>query len=210
MKGTLYRLNSESTTPEFYWKLKMNNELKEPAQTYYYDAQKKIHTEETLVYEKGKLKEYSYIRHNINEQAMVTITDDGLLFTRTFNGQIKTSTKEYRKNYLFGPQIVTFIRDNFKALEKGTSIEINYGALNRLNAYRFILKRDRSHPLNSKDKLIIKMDADSFIVRQFADPIYFVLNKNGTKIHRIIGRALPASNINGKIGVIDSDFKIRD
>jgi hypothetical protein len=208
MSAVLYGLNEPTKIPEFYWKLKMDNVLKEPQRTLYFDEQKKLHTEENLEYKNGRLRKYSYSRHNINEHASVEITDSALIFVRTFEGETKTSKKVILKNTIFGPSIVTFIRDNTNTLKKGHTIEINYGALNRLNTYTFNLKEVQRHPLKTKDTIVIQMKAKYFIVQQFVDPLYFVLNKNGTKLKRIQGRALPASNIGGEIGIVDADFAI--
>ncbi len=204
LKATIYSIDNKELM--FYWNMtsQIINKKEQPKHITFVNQNNTINTEEKINFQDNKLKKYTCIRHNSNEIFTVTVQKNHIIYKKVIDGITHTKKRENVKNFIAGPLIVTFIRDNFEKLSQEKSIQVNIAAPEHLRTLSFDLSIDHIDKTNKKTS--IKLSPSNFLISKFVDPIYFIVDTSGSKVFEIIGRIVAVEMINGSKKPIDGHY----
>lgn len=91
----------------------------------------------------------------------------------------KGSVKWAPNKTTFGAVLMNHIRRDWEGALKGKVFTFDYLVPSRLETIGFRLQKDSETKVNGKDVLVIRLNPDSWLIRQLVNPIYFYLEKDG-------------------------------
>lgn len=210
MKASLYEMGTHKL--QFNWIMDLYPDSNIPYKTYFYTPTSKLSVEETMIINPTtkELTHYEYTRYEINETSSLTVSKNIVLMEQNINGKKQVKKVLTPSNLVAGPMTAPFISDHINEFLRGETLVINYAVLDRLAFYAFTLKIDPTHPEFDDENIVIKMNPQSLIMQQFADPVYFIFNPAGDKLIKIIGRTVAIKKDRNKITPVNADFVVKE
>lgn len=146
--------------------------------TEYRDLQGAVLQTVNIRFDKATLTPIRYERQDPGTGMLERYTLDGntlTLVTRKAAGEREQKeTLEWIAGWISTVGVPSYIRRNWLELEAGEKLEFPLFVSGRKTAYTFVVRRDESTERSGEGLLVMRMDADSFVVRQFVDTLWFV------------------------------------
>ncbi|MBI5195491.1 MAG: hypothetical protein HZA10_04120 [Nitrospirae bacterium] len=207
MTATLYGVDSRQKELLYRWKLHFVDKGGEHSKSCFTDSSGAAAAEDELLLSNGRFVSYGYVRHTNGERAEVRAEGDKIIYRQELGKQKRLAEESYTTNFVAGPSVVPFIRQNWDLLVRGEIIKIRYGVPDLLRSYEFRLSRFREKEKKDGTNVIIKMAASSFFVGFFIDPIFFEFSADQKALRRIVGRTLPVEKQGRKFTPVDADMR---
>jgi hypothetical protein len=148
--------------------------------------------------------EHGYVRHAVAERSSVRIDGQRLEFRYQRGTRQKTATMTAGGVFLTGPAVFPFIQQHWAEPLRGEELEIQYGVLDRLDYFTFVL----SSPSKSTDREVtVRIRAASLFVRMAIDPIEVRLSCTG-RFTGIRGRTIIMELRGERLMPIDADLVV--
>lgn len=77
---------------------------------------------------------------------------------------------------IFTPTVEPLIRRSWEELAAGKTVRFRLLVPNRQDVYRFRLVRDAGHSAAQEGRMVVRMEPDTWLVRQLVNPLFFVLD----------------------------------
>lgn len=120
-------------------------------------------------------------------------------------GGTKKGSETLQNDTLNNDMIGNFIAVHWADLLRGAAVKFRFTALAKVETIGFTLTKESETIWRGKPAVIIKMEATSWIVAQFVDPLRFTADKTGA--HRVLqywGRTTPSVQKGGKWDDLDA------
>lgn len=158
------------------------------------------------VYEQGTLGLVSYVRKFVGSQEREGLEREGGQFVMSYqdgkNAKPETEELTWKDGLVFAITVVPRIKQARKALKAGKEVTFDLIVPSRMNLYEFRLRQDKPVTINGQEMWVVRMEPDSFLIRQLIDPLYFYFTDNGsidlveykgrTAVHDAAGNSLDA------------------
>jgi hypothetical protein len=170
-----------------------------------------------IVYEAGRLQAYELDELQTGDHGRAVFALDPenagrrrILFdyAKTHNGETRKSnaTESLQKDTLVDDMIPDFIVDHWDALMSGAAVKFRFIALSRKETVGFELVKESETTRGSEAMVRVKMEPTSLIIAHLVDPLFFVVEKNGShRVREYIGRTTPMVKNGAKWKDLDGD-----
>ncbi len=140
------------------------------------------------VYETGSLKIASFRmtdnRFGSLEEIRVSDGKVKLLHRAKAGEETKTEELEWADGLATTATVVEMMARNLDTLKKGEPLSFDLIVPSRLETIGFRLKKDSEAELGGQPVIVIRMEPDSWLIRQLVDPMYFYVT--GRPHHRLL------------------------
>ena len=152
---------------------------------------------ETLVMNQGSLVSFALDERQTGAHGHSTVLDGSrpkLMFDWTDGGSAKkkTDSEVLQANTLVGDLIPYFIVAHWDELMRGQAVSFRFIVSSRLETVGFKFLKESDVTWHGKSAVRLRMEPSSVIIRQIVDPLFFIVEKDGT--HRVleyVGRTTP-------------------
>jgi len=106
--------------------------------------------------------------------------------------KVKADSEELQPDTLVNDMIAPFLAAHWTQISKGETIRCRYIAASRAETVGFKFAKVSESTREGKPVITVKMSASSFIIAALVDPLYFIMEKDGS--HRVLqydGRTTP-------------------
>ncbi len=190
LTGTLYEISPEPQKALYRWEMTLTPKGL-PWKSVYKTLDGVVVARDEVIWHGDSFQGYRYERTTINDQGVVTVDKQTVHFLHTMNGKQKKSKETLVGNFTTGPMVIVYILDHWEELLQGEEQAIRYGVIDQTSSFGFVLSHDTNHVKNGSGYVVFKMDADSFLIGFFVDPIYFIFREKNREMTGMIGRMLP-------------------
>lgn len=198
LTGVLYDIPSNRKTALYHWEMTLTAEGL-PWKSFYKTLDGELVAWDEVTWDGDSFKGYRYERATINDRGSVAITGESVHFLHIADGKRKEAKESLVRNFTTGPLVIIYILDHWEELTRGEKQTIRYGVIDQASSFGFVLSRDTDHAKSGSGQVVFKMDADSFLIGLFVDPIYFIFREKDKELVGMIGRMLPVGiNAEGK------------
>ena len=203
----LYSLSTNEPLLNVEFKTKSIAGQDYPIQVNTYGLKGQLVAEETVAYQGTEIKAYSYNRLNINERASCKVDGNAITYTKQSKGKKKVKRETLKKPFLAGPSTLVYIREHLDVLNDGAIKVVYYGVPEYTRTVKFRLRKDKKQSAN--DQVTILMEPANMLVRQFVDPLKFIVQVSDKSIVAIEGRIVAVAKTKEKWTHLNAlyDFK---
>jgi hypothetical protein len=161
----------------------------------------KLAARERVTYIGGKLASFQLDELQIGAQGTTTAETDAkgrrkLLFTYSTGvgnkAKKKTSSEVPSGEAVVGDMLPVFLRDHWDELMRGKPASFRFIAQDRLETVGFKIVKEAETTWRGQPAVRLRMEPTSMIISAIVDPLFFIVEKNGT--HRVLeydGRTTP-------------------
>lgn len=191
--GKIYELNSDKKKLLFT----LIADLKTPAKeiniftSSYLDTEKNEIMTEEASFDHLNLQKYVIQQKQLNEIYEMEISEDKILFSVTKNGQTEKKTRELPFNLIIGPSFAPFLQLHWEELQEKLKVQAQLAVPEMMDTFGFEFEKLRDESSNGKPVVVVRMKPHNTLVSAVVRPVYFVLNKDGSRILELKGRMLP-------------------
>jgi hypothetical protein len=201
LRGALYALGSRQRVKLYTWEMRVCPEL---WTSRYRRLDGALVVEDFTRFSRERLVEHWYVRHAISERASVRVDGRRVEFRYQRGVHRKSATLTTDGAFLTGPAVFPFIQQHWAGLLRGEEVEIDYGVLDRLDYFSFVL----SSPSTPTDReVIVRIRAASLFVRMAIDTIEVRLSRAG-QFKGIRGRTIIMELSGERLVPIDADLVV--
>jgi len=144
-----------------------------------------------------QIKKVEIEQRQTGTTATVQVKEGKVYYNLVRKGEKPQSADEKTpENFVMSSSLQPFVRDHWKDLTSGKSIEIHFGVWGRLESIRFTLSQKGEEMVGEQKAIVIRMKPTSFLVSAIVNPIYFKFAADGSKMLAIEGR-VPALKKSG-------------
>jgi hypothetical protein len=202
LPGTIYEMSSGTNKVLFTYKrtsMTSNSTVRVLCDSFYPSGA--LAARETIVYERGKLASIELEEKQTGAHGTAAVAIDPkkpakprLVFDWVTGpgAKKKTDSEALQPDTLVGDMIPYFIVEHWNELTRGQAVPFRFIAQDRLETVGFKLVKEGDVTWRGKSALRLRMEASSFIIAKLVDPLFFIVEKDGT--HRVLeydGRTTP-------------------
>lgn len=166
----------------------------------YFDADSnEAMTEEAYFYQ-TRLQRYKVKQSQLNEIYELNVSGKKLTFTVQKNGETRTKTKAAPENLVVGPSFVPFFQAHWKELTERKKVIADLAVMDYMDTFGFEFEKVETS--DNVKGVTVRMRPTSVIVSAVVDPVYFLVQNDGTKILELKGQML----VKLKVGNSWQDF----
>ncbi|MCO5141937.1 MAG: hypothetical protein M9962_02475 [Oligoflexia bacterium] len=153
--------------------------------TQFLDTNNNPLVDERTTTENGKLVEYLYEQHQVNEKGSIRVAENKVIYQFFNKGKWKTETEDYEENMIVPDMIHSFLADHYEEIKKGETIKFRFLLLERMESigFKFFLEEEKMWEGRKVSEVIMK--PSSFFIALIAPSIHFYLDANPP--HRVYG-----------------------
>lgn len=198
--GTAYDKDSPSSVlfTEHYTDVIINNKVEEST-VVFKDKSQKVIADKKVNFRKSSLHPDFRMENKLNgciEASEKTGNDFKLSYRKNKTSELKSKTISVPAPAIADAGVTNLVIENLEKLKKGETITFSMIVPERFDYYSFRLTKDKTTKHSGKDAIVIKMESDSYIIRQLISPIMMTIDLNTKKTLQYEG----ASNITNEDG----------
>ncbi len=196
LSARIYSKNGERAKPLFTFKrtaVREGSRLNVLREYHYPDG--KIAARERVVYEGNQLVSYALEELQIEATGSAKLQRDSRNPAKAkilFQYGTATESEALQKDTLIADMIGPFLSSHWDSLVKGEKVKCRYIVVPRKETVGFTFKKQSEETRCGQPVLVVKMEASSPILSSLVDPLFFVLERQGS--HRVleyVGRTTP-------------------
>ncbi len=154
----------------------------------------------------GTLTRYRFARLNIDQWVRVTRDGKVLRVEHSERGRVRSSVLRASPDTIVGPMMALTAEHRLADLIAGEPLTISYAVPEQLAVYEFTIAQSESMRGGMRE---ITVTANSWLVRQFANPVLFYFAGQG-EFAGMRGRALPVGGTPGHPQPLEVDAVVRN
>jgi hypothetical protein len=160
---------------------------------------------ETAHFDKdSKVAGYEMQQKQIGAQGKLTVSGTTLNFSYKKDGKEKTSTETDVTNFVVGPSILLFLRNNWDRILKGDVVKSRLAVLDRQETVGFEFSKERDGTVDGKKVVVVKMKPSSFIIAAVVDPLHFSIELDTKRLLALQGRSQMKRDVGGAFKDLDA------
>jgi hypothetical protein len=164
---------------------------------------------ERVRYEDGHLLSYELEEPPSKTLARITVRENSkeheVHFEYREAGTTRSNVEMSAQEVLVNDMVAPFIIDHWESLMQGATLRVRLAAPARTESVAFKISKESENTWRGKPAVIIRMEASSFVIARFIDPLRFTMEKEGH--HRVLqytGRTTPRLEKNGRWRDLDA------
>jgi hypothetical protein len=146
-----------------------------------------VMTEEAYFYQM-RLQRYVVRQNQLNEDYELKVKNNKLQFSIRKNGIVKTKETDLPDNLVIGPSFVPFFQQHWKEIMSEKKVPVRLAVLDYMDTFGFEFEKVKSE--NETHSVLVRMRATSIFVAAMVNPVYFLVQSDGSKIIEMKGRML--------------------
>lgn len=140
--------------------------------------------------ENGRLIRYDAHHHQLAERWSAEVKDGTVHYRREIlsSGKTEADAEKIPDDFLIGPMIVPYLVQNWRTLEKGETLSVRLGVLQRQETIGFKFFKAGEAVWGTKKAVKILMKPTSVLIAALVDPIEFHFTPEDRKLVYTVGR----------------------
>ena len=190
MKAKLYDFDQKNVLYNYDHKLDIQGERKIATNTFTAPDGSTVAVEK-VVFDGKKLVSYEISHKQLGADGKIEVAGDKINFSYARDGKTKTDSEDLEGNFVVGPSVVPFMRENWAALTSGKEIDVRLGVADRLDTVGFTLKKVEEKDYNGQKAVVIRMKPTSFVIAAIVKPVLFTMSADSDRLLELRGRVVP-------------------
>jgi hypothetical protein len=208
LSGYLYAIGSQQQKILYQWHMARSTEDGLPLRVVYLTMDGLVAARDEVVWDRGEVRQYAYVRENLSEHARVVRRGDTLYYEQVLQGRVRRNTETYREDYTVGSALIPYLVQRWDALERGEKITARYGILDMVRSYQFEFEAVTKHQAARTDTMVVRMRPARPVLRLFADPVHIVFRREDREFQALIGRMLPVGGTGESPELVSAEMAV--
>lgn len=163
------------------------------------DPKGQVVANEEIFYESGELKKLNIDQTQINEKGGFELNGNKISFFYTKDGKTSKDDETIDEPLVVADTVAMHLHKNWDKLVAGEALKVRMPVPARLETIGFKFEKDKDGVLDGKPVHVVKMSAQSFVIRMVLNPLIFYMAKDDKlSVLKVVGRIVPKVQKDGK------------
>lgn len=152
--------------------------------------------DQVVVEERSKLKGTEVLSYEIQQKQIETVgfvevKEGNIHFSKTKEGKKESDSEKLKLPFVISMSFQKYVKENWKDLLSGKTLEFRYAAWERKETVGFELKKTGVETSGDQELTVLVMKPSSFIIAALVKPITFKFKSDGSQLIEMKGRVAP-------------------
>lgn len=157
----------------------------------YKDLQGEVVFQEKMQLKGIQISKVEISQNQTKQSAVVEVKDGKIFFSKTVEGKTKTSEEKLDSTFVMSGSFQRYVKENWKTLSVGKSLEFRYGVWDRQETVGFSLIKVSEEQVQGEQAVVLKMKPSSFLIAALVKPVFFKFKSDGSRLLEMNGRVAP-------------------